>query len=214
MNDYHPVTDVELPARRTDDTCNAPDVDQILANLGLPTHTESEEERRQNVAQSAARICGGCGKELSENASVWLQPVRRRMAFGSSSPLIPFGRCCVPEKDDFAKLGRCQACDRRVYLLVYTYRAGRRYRQRMRLSRLVYCSLHCRQAVYAAVAKARRERNKVKRLSCMVCGKEFPPTRSDARACSSACRQKAYRDRRSHQAAITTGQSPLDTDQK
>jgi hypothetical protein len=30
---------------------------------------------------------------------------------------------------------------------------------------------------------------------CATCGREFVPTRCDARHCSSACKQRAYRDR-------------------
>jgi hypothetical protein len=32
-------------------------------------------------------------------------------------------------------------------------------------------------------------------LTCQVCGRIFQPPRSDAKYCSSACRQKAYRTR-------------------
>jgi len=37
---------------------------------------------------------------------------------------------------------------------------------------------------------------KPKRPGCIVCGKKFTPTRSDAVTCSSACRQRAYRLRK------------------
>ena len=37
--------------------------------------------------------------------------------------------------------------------------------------------------------------------SCVVCGKNFDAARSDARFCSSACRQKAYRARKTRQSA-------------
>jgi len=35
-----------------------------------------------------------------------------------------------------------------------------------------------------------------RRIACTGCGREFAPSRSDARWCSSACRQRAYRQRK------------------
>ena len=55
-----------------------------------------------------------------------------------------------------------------------------------------YCSDAC-----CAVAKAKRveERKQAHRSEhiCKVCGKAFSSKRTDARYCSNACRQKAYR---------------------
>jgi hypothetical protein len=39
---------------------------------------------------------------------------------------------------------------------------------------------------------------------CETCGAEFTPSRNDARYCSSACRQKAYRSRNAPTTALPT----------
>jgi hypothetical protein len=51
----------------------------------------------------------------------------------------------------------------------------------------------CRRAAVAASARERR-RGRPPSVTC-VCGTKFAPTRTDARYCSSACRQRAYRKR-------------------
>ena len=56
----------------------------------------------------------------------------------------------------------------------------------------VVCSVECRVAVYRAIWIARR-RSRVERRRCKVCREPFMPKRSDARHCSAACKQKAYR---------------------
>jgi hypothetical protein len=64
-----------------------------------------------------------------------------------------------------------------------------------------YCSNRCRNRVYGARFRRRHPRPKVARpvVACRTCGRSFAPRRSDARTCSPACRQKAYRER----AAVT-----------
>jgi len=41
-------------------------------------------------------------------------------------------------------------------------------------------------------------------MMCETCGAEFTPNRNDARYCSSACRQKAYRARNAPAAPLST----------
>jgi hypothetical protein len=72
----------------------------------------------------------------------------------------------------------CERCERTVIVVTLTKYPGEDY------ERVIYCSAACRDA--------RPGREKV----CEVCGEEFT-ARSDAKTCSSACRQKAYRQRRS-----------------
>jgi hypothetical protein len=57
--------------------------------------------------------------------------------------------------------------------------------------RAVICGEPCRRIVRAANARARR---RVPR-ACSICGVEFKPNRGDARYCSPACKQRAYRQR-------------------
>ena len=64
-------------------------------------------------------------------------------------------------------------------------------------SRSAYCA-PCREIVTAEqheAAKVRRRRPPPPERPCETCGRSFTPSRADARACSSACRQQAYRQR-------------------
>lgn len=57
----------------------------------------------------------------------------------------------------------------------------------------VYCSTSCGKATRAA----RRDRTRDRQArSCETCGEVFTPPRDDARYCSPACRQQAYRRRK------------------
>src|SRR5262249_18493295 len=82
--------------------------------------------------------------------------------------------------------GPCPCCGRTVWLV-----GGRGYR--------FFCSQRCRNRVYNAdYRKQRRQDQRWKEkpiVQCQVCGENFAPKRADARTCSPACRQKAYRKR-------------------
>jgi hypothetical protein len=65
---------------------------------------------------------------------------------------------------------------------------------RRKLPKHVVCGDKCRLAIYGAIGKARR-RSRVRALICASCAAHFMPKRSDARFCSAACRQKAFRRR-------------------
>ncbi len=74
----------------------------------------------------------------------------------------------------------CDRCKRVVYIVTATPYKDAYY------VRSTYCSDHCR-----AVERTARQQ-----IACEVCGASFTPKRSDAKTCSSACRQRAYRSRR------------------
>jgi hypothetical protein len=57
----------------------------------------------------------------------------------------------------------------------------------------IFCSERCRRAVFGAEQKAKREHDPI---DCPVCHERVDARRRDARYCSSACRQRAYRERR------------------
>jgi hypothetical protein len=59
------------------------------------------------------------------------------------------------------------------------------------------CSAKCRGALETAKAKQRRTSRRVER-ECPICRRKFTPKRIDARYCSGACKQAAYRWRNSH----------------
>jgi predicted nucleic acid-binding Zn ribbon protein len=53
--------------------------------------------------------------------------------------------------------------------------------------------------------RTQAKRVKANLRQCTVCGRTFEPRQSNAVTCSSACRQKAYRQRKR---TIAAGQSP------
>ena len=58
------------------------------------------------------------------------------------------------------------------------------------------CSQRCRKVIHRRREREAREKQR-EGMVCDVCGTAFAPARLDARTCSSACRQKAYRRRKS-----------------
>ena len=77
--------------------------------------------------------------------------------------------------------GDCPVCGRSV-VQPHLYGAGT-------------CSEECR---HEQTLRRRREIREIRRgkRTCETCGETFIPKRSDSRYCSGACRQKAYRERR------------------
>ncbi len=75
---------------------------------------------------------------------------------------------------------QCVGCGRRMVVATATKYKGP-YR------RSIYCSEDCKAETYA--------RRQQKQRVCVECGEMFMTTRSHARTCSNACRQKLYRRR-------------------
>jgi hypothetical protein len=93
------------------------------------------------------------------------------------------GRCVGDESGKWAE--SAQPCAGGCGVSVVTlYRSGG-------FERIRTCSKRCAKR---AEAERRRVKHEVRR--CEVCEEAFTPTRSDARYCSSACRQDAYRKRK------------------
>lgn len=82
----------------------------------------------------------------------------------------------------------CAGCGRRFYTLVSTKK---------------YCNYYtCGKIGQARLNEQRRmERRRLNARNCEECGRKFTPTRSDARFCSNACRQKSYRRQAAKRAA-------------
>ncbi len=72
----------------------------------------------------------------------------------------------------------CARCNRSLYVVTATP-----YKETY--SRSYFCSDHCRTA----------SRPAQKQIACEVCEASFTPKRADAKTCSPACRQRAYRSR-------------------
>lgn len=74
----------------------------------------------------------------------------------------------------------CAQCGYIIYGDIHAYNSG-----------LKYCSYQC---ANDAATKAQKEaREQARHKVCPICGKEFTAARKDAKYCSPACKQKAYR---------------------
>lgn len=88
------------------------------------------------------------------------------------------------------RLDRCERrpCDTCERLVVWRFTGRDHYR------RHVFCSERCQWTYYNT---ARNERAACAREKvCEACGQSFTATRRDAKTCSAACKQKAYRQRK------------------
>ncbi len=161
---------------------------RMLRGEGTPTPY-----RRACDARQTGASCGRCGRAVADGETVWR--VRERVARGQ---VVSTNVCreCAPERarepEPFTYDGSllalyepepCEVCSRPV---VWLYRPDWR--------RHSCCSERCSARLYnrprdEASAQAREK-------VCGVCGEAFTATRADAKTCSPACRQKAYRLRR------------------
>jgi hypothetical protein len=110
----------------------------------------------------------GCEACLEEAFNAELRS--RPMSISGALRMLSGRNPCV--RDTF-----CERCGRVIVFVTYTNYPGE-YR------RIAYCSEACRDARDADGQK-----------TCEVCGAEFTATRRDAKTCSAACKQKAYRQR-------------------
>jgi hypothetical protein len=141
---------------------------------------------RATGAKATAEACGLCGRAVAASETVVIHsiPVGR-------------GRSFVPVCAECGRLGErrdeaqpCYWCDRPVFMLYEVWAA------RPRRSG-VFCCDRCRSKWHnrrhSQVRKQQRQRYLAK--TCEVCGEEFTAKRVDAKTCSPACKQKAYRRR-------------------
>jgi hypothetical protein len=97
---------------------------------------------------------------------------------------VPVCDACVTEAElaDATIDATCGGCGQRMRLSQWPY-------PHWGVSRCRSCSDRCAQRA------RRRQRRAELRAVCAVCNETFSPRRADARFCSDACRQKAYRQR-------------------
>ncbi len=178
----------------------------ILAFMdALDRHAVPEEEeasRRVREAQKTAQSCGQCGRRIEDGAPVYIAPklytgiaVLVRLPNFHRAPVCAD---CAPgditeRKTTYGDHAYnvhvdepCGSCGRPVVLKT-TYGL---YNRRRRF----FCCERCQWTYYntARNERAARAREKV----CEVCGESFTAARADARTCSPACKQKAYRQRK------------------
>ena len=111
------------------------------------------------------RICRLCGKQI--------EPIR----IATSKWPVLFCDDCVKTKHENWWYQRCRGCG--VW---------------MNRDREKYCCSECQRE---AEARRKREHRQQWRMNktCPICGEKFTPKRADAKYCSAACRQRAFRKR-------------------
>jgi hypothetical protein len=176
---------------------------------------EQVRELREQAAKSAT-ICADCFRPLAPGASVTMVKRRvhipaRKLPFrtdpAQDRPLtVPICLTCWliamgPHAKFFSGPGecglrnlvrfRCEGCGRPIR----RNSPDHAWYQTERV-----CCTDCHRAVVNAQARIRRKVHH-DAIICEGCGEAFAPKRSDARTCSDACRQKAFRRARAGMAA-------------
>jgi hypothetical protein len=137
--------------------------------------------------------CWQCKRVLRVNEPVWRQRVDIGRGYfgGWRTAIVPVCERCFADNSEplhVISCGPCDNCGRTVHDAAWRF--SRRHR---------YCCEHCQFVDQSArlAAAARRHRAEARGPSrpCAECGEPFEAKRGDARYCSSACRQKAYRKR-------------------
>ncbi len=151
-----------------------------------------------------ASSCGRCGAELTGTVCRLEQRYMVRQKFGPWGP-VPVCRSCFEHRCGhmvspwaFTAPSSCEACGRPV---VSRERRNRLY---------IYCSERCARRLYNRHRSEKRARAR-RSTCCSACGEQMSPSRSDARYCSNACRQRAYRERKGLAARRQNGRSAPET---
>lgn len=195
------VTDNDSLKLETVNTRNEPSAEELTgkihAALGVKPPTDEERERRGErfslywEARRAAKVCGTCGTTFGVDDRVFLAS----LGFG----VMPACEGCAPKRMVELR-GRgehsggciwyypewpCPTCERSV-----VFRASESQYHRRKHA---FCSERCSQIHHnrqrSVLSQASREK------VCEVCDSPFTATRSDAKTCGPACKQRAYRRR-------------------
>ena len=156
--------------------------DAAASRLGFSPISESQcEEWRRAHRSSIGVSCTDCGHEYNYIETIIYSSTRRQNCFGHwcSQKTSYCSTCHPPDRLWNHECGSCDSCGRETYV---PYRSGRQH---------IFCSDKCSQKYY-------NERQKEIRLAtrqkhCKSCRKEFIASRSDAKFCSPACKQRNYR---------------------
>jgi hypothetical protein len=125
-------------------------------------------------------MCAACATKDSE-LSCYDAALRQQVTYTNYSwtDPIPFEHCRRPVR--FARPRGCES-------------SSRPYQPRFSRRRRYFCCELCA----SRFANARRQRRsaEARQLKCVCCSKPLVAERADQQFCSSACRQRAYRQRR------------------
>ena len=149
---------------------------------------------RKWPSKSAAE-CFECGHVFSNTDWVWRTRVKQGRGFvgGISWTVAPLCGDCRPERRERYSGEKwrwdydaqpCETCSRPVV------------NQLTRLVRYhIFCSQRCERTYHFERQTRKRQEEADLGRVCVGCGTGFTASRSDTAYCSSACRQKAYRQR-------------------
>jgi hypothetical protein len=162
----------------------------LAEELGIPLRMSEEEQRTQNLAafaEQAALWCSYCGEPFTEGQVAHRKRRSEYQGDYTRWALISVCERCVSgwhpswlehRRDPVPCTGGCG-------LLVSSWDRGERITRT--------CSPRC-----SEIAQAARKRVQHEPRTCDHCGERFVPRRVDARYCSPAHRQAAYRRRQGH----------------
>lgn len=156
----------------------------------LPTIDQRADALVAKRAKETAEWCSDCGQDIGPSNTVYIRSLSE-----GTGPVCE--QCKCPPWDVhwrpnntcelYDVLGDAQGCLGCGRPVVFGDLRRRKH---------AVCSQRCR------IDAQRRERADYmasRRHTCTNCGEEYEPTRADSQYCSSACRQKAYRDRTSRE---------------
>jgi hypothetical protein len=150
-----------------------------------PTVTDAESLLNYTFA-SRNISCEGCNRKLSDGETVWrFRGSMRGACCRIEREHTPWSYGYLPEKP-------CEICGRGVVNL-----DGARRRIH------VLCLNECSAEFYRRLTAERRLASR-EAAACQTCNQPFTPKRSDAKHCSSKCKQIAYRQRHSEKAEQET----------
>lgn len=132
-------------------------------------------------------LCFKCDLAIAPLETIYGVRVATRWHFnGGGCWVVTCASCAATLSAVFFQPQHCEHCKRLV-------------RKQVTGLRTVYvlCSDPCRDEFYRKLAAERRKAARANRetLNCETCNRPFEPRRTDAKHCSPACKQKAYRQR-------------------
>ena len=162
----------------------------LLAKLRQARRGPKRDGYRRSLSVMTAERCARCDRRLGRGAPIWRlfwlgqQSVVCFTCAPTSGPCEPLPGLVLPGPN-ISPERPCEFCGRRV-TIVNDPRPRRRH---------VFCSKRCTWRAANRQTKALRAEARQSR-TCETCGRPFVPRRADAKRCSPACRQAAYRRRR------------------
>jgi len=172
---------------------------RINEMLGVTDDDDASAAERRAIrrairnAQETATCCANCQRGLGPDEPVWRTSISMGRSFfgGWRTTVAPVCGECRWDSRNYGSPSPCEGCGRPVY-----------NERNSRVRFLTFCCERCRRRAQAAWACEQRRRARSTRR-CEMCGETFELTRTDAKFCSDACRQRAYRQRR-----VTDNASP------